>query len=449
MAEKSVLVIDDDASLGRIIEFFLKERGYRVFTTDSGEEGLQIFSDQSPRLVITDLQMPGMNGLDVLREIREKGPETLVIVITAHGTVETAVQAMKLGAYDYLAKPFGREELSLMVEKAFAFLGLREENCILRSRLSLETFPSIIAQSKKMHGVVALAKRVATSESTVLVYGESGTGKEVIARAIHQGSDRKSGEFVAVNCAAIPRELLESELFGHVKGAFSGAVRDRQGKFEKAHGGTLFLDEIGELPLDLQPKLLRALQEREIEPVGGQTKKVDVRVVAATNRDLEEAMARGHFREDLYYRLAVVPVHIPPLRARRDDIRPLVEFFLKKHGNGVGRSFHPEAMKRLETYDWPGNVRELENTVERLLVLVHARVIEEADLPPRIRANQQLRARRIISLPEEGCSLEDIEKEIILESLLRHDWNQSRAAAFLRVPRHVLAYRVEKYGITQ
>lgn len=447
MSEKTALVIDDDDSLRRVVEFFLQESGIRVSSASCGKKGLQIFAREAPPLVITDIQMEGSCGLEVLQRIKADRPETMVVVITAFATVETAVRAMKMGAFDYLTKPFSRDQLKLVVEKAFAFLALREENSLLRARLSAESLPSIIAHSTKMTSVIGMARRVAASEATVLLLGESGTGKEVVARAIHQASERRSGAFVAVNCAAIPGELLESELFGHLRGAFTGAVRDRKGKFELAEGGTILLDEVGELPMELQPKLLRVLQEREMEPVGGSPRKVNVRVVAATNRDLEEAIAQGKFREDLYYRLAVIPIHLPALRARREDIPPLVDFFLKKHGNGAEIKVSDQALKRLVAYDWPGNVRELENAVERMLVLARSEQLEESDLPARIRANQQRAGRGVLSLPDTGYSLEALEKEAILEALLRNNWNQTQAAAFLQIPRHVLAYRMGKFCI--
>jgi DNA-binding NtrC family response regulator len=447
MSSKTVLVIDDDDSLRRVIEYTLQEAGYRVLTAAEGGEGLRIFALEHPPVVITDIQMPGLSGYEVLRKVREDRPETLVIVITAFGTVENAVEAMKLGAYDYLAKPFSRDELRLVVEKALSFRGLEDENRRLREQLSEKTdLASLVGASDEMRQVFDMVRRVAATEATILVSGESGTGKELIARAIHHGSERREGPFIPVNCAAIPAELLESELFGHVKGAFTGAVKDRKGKFEQADGGTLFLDEVGELPLELQPKLLRALQEREIEPVGGTVRKVDVRVVAATNRDLEEAMGEGTFREDLFYRLAVIPVYLPPLRVRGADIPLLVRHFLKKHG-ATDLAVDPSAMDRLAAYSWPGNVRELENAVERMIILRRGKLIEEGDLPPRIRQQGQAPAGGVLNLPEDGYSLENLEKEAVLEALRRNGWNQTRAAAFLRIPRHTLLYRMEKYGI--
>jgi two-component system NtrC family response regulator len=299
-----------------------------------------------------------------------------------------------------------------------------------------------------MDQVFAVVRKVADTEATVLITGESGTGKELVARAIHSLSARRERPFVAINCAAIPRELLESELFGHVKGAFTGAIRDKTGKFQAAEGGTLFLDEVGELPVELQPKLLRALQERVVEPVGGTApRKLDVRVVAATNSDLEEAIADGTFREDLYYRLAVIPVHLPPLRERPEDIPLLVRHFTAKHGApSVG--FAPEALAALQRHAWPGNVRELENTVERLLILRNSDLITVAELPDKLRGAVRDKGGRVVNLPPEGYPLEQLEREVVIEALERCDWNQTAAARFLRVPRHTLIYRMEKYKIT-
>jgi len=448
MTPQTVLIIDDDASLRRVIEFTLHEAGYRVLTAADGAEGLRLFALEKPPVVITDIQMPTLSGYEVLKKIKADSPGTLVVVITAFGSVERAVEAMKLGAYDYLTKPFSRDELRLVVAKALSYSGLQEENVRLREELSARVdFAHLVGISDEMQQVFDMVRRVAATEATVLISGESGTGKELIARAIHNGSERREGAFVAVNCAAIPAELLESELFGHLKGAFTGAVKDRKGKFELADGGTLFLDEVGELPVELQPKLLRALQEREIEPVGGMPLRIDVRVVAATNRDLEAAMGEGTFREDLYYRLAVIPVHLPALRQRRSDIPLLVRHFLQKHGGGVAVTVDAAALAALTAYDWPGNVRELENAVERMLILRRGEVIGEGDLPPKVRGEGKPASGGVLNLPAEGYPLEELEKEAVLEALRRTGWNQTKAAAFLRIPRHILLYRMEKFSI--
>ncbi len=390
-----------------------------------------------------------MDGMQVLQSIKESSAETLVIIITAFGTVDLAVEAMKAGAYDYITKPFNRDELKLTVAKALQFTGLVAENRRLQERLSSkEEFRSIIGNSAAMQDVFRLVEKVADTDASVLITGESGTGKELVARSIHEKSSRKSAPFITINCAAIPRELLESELFGHVKGAFTGAVKDKTGKFLLADGGTLFLDEIGELPLELQPKLLRALQERVIEPVGGTTPmKLDVRILAATNLDLENALSAGGFREDLFYRIAVIPVHLPPLRERREDIPLLLRHFCSKHG-AASVKFDSAAVEALLEYPWPGNVRELENLVERTLILRNGDNLTRVDIPLKIREHGSSRkGLKVINLPDDGYPLEELEREIVVEALERSDWNQAAAARFLRIPRHVLLYRMEKYKI--
>lgn len=448
MAAK-ILIIDDDTSLRRVLEYNLQEEGYEVVTAADGEAGLARFAECSPALVVTDLKMPGISGFQVLATIKERSPATLVIVITAFGAIDTAIEAMKLGAYDYITKPFNRDQLKLVVKKALELQGLSEENRLLKEELTERAeFRNIIGISRGMEQVFAIVRKVADTEATVLITGESGTGKELVAKSIHSLSSRRASPFVPINCAAIPRDLLESELFGHVKGAFTGAVRDKVGKFQSADGGTLFLDEVGELPVDLQPKLLRALQERIVEPVGGTTsQKLDVRVVAATNVDLEAAIAEGRFREDLYYRLSVIPIHLPALREREDDVLLLIKHFTAKHG-GTGVTFAPQALEVMKHYPWPGNVRELENTVERLLIMRNSDNIDVGDLPAKLRGVKKCRENSVINLPVEGYSLEQLEREIVVEALERSDWNQTAAARFLRIPRHTLIYRMEKYNIT-
>ena len=444
---RQILLIDDDASLRRVTEFNLQEAGYHVLTASDGAAGLTLFKRYRPELVITDVQMPGMDGYEVLAAVLELEPQTLVIIVTAFSTVAQAVDAMKVGAYDYLAKPFSRDQLSLTVAKAFEFRNLRQENTQLKEALSENAdSEQIVGQSKGMQLLLQRVKKVAASQASVLISGESGTGKEVIAKAMHRGSERSKGPFVAVNCAAIPKDLIESELFGHLKGSFTGAIKDRKGKFSLADGGTLFLDEIGELPIDLQPKLLRALQEQQFEPVGGGSEQVDVRVLAATNRNLDEAMQSGEFREDLYYRLAVVPITIPPLRERREDIPLLLEFFLRRRHAGTDVHFSPQVIDYLQKYDWPGNVRELENVVEQMLILRSADTMELTDLPERI-GRPMTTSNKVLNLPEEGYSLEALEQEAVEEALRRCHGNKSKAAAFLQIPRHTLLYRIEKYSI--
>ena len=444
-----ILVIDDDTSLRRVLEYNLQEEGYEVQAASSGEEGIYLFGKSQPSLVITDMKMSGMDGLKVLKSVKERSPETLVIIITAFGTVDVAVEAMKAGAYDYITKPFNRDELRLTVKKALQFTVLAEENKRLKSELSDKAdFRTIIGSSKEMEKVFDVVRKVADTEASILITGESGTGKELVARAIHSNSSRKDAPFVAINCAAIPRDLLESELFGHIKGAFTGAVRDKAGKFQLADGGTLFLDEVGELPLELQSKLLRALQEKEVEPVGGtKTQKIDVRIVSATNLNVDKAVADGMFREDLYYRLSVIPIHLPPLRERRNDIPLLIRYFCSKHDNEEV-SFDKHALETLVMYPWPGNVRELQNTVERLLIMRNGDTIILDDLPEKISGKQAVNGPKVVNLPDEGYSLEQLEQEVVVVALERNDWNQAAAARFLRIPRHTLIYRMEKYNIT-
>jgi DNA-binding NtrC family response regulator len=443
-----ILIIDDDTSLRRVLEYNLQEAGYLVSAAASGEEGLSLFAEEIPALVITDMKMPGMDGMQVLKSIKERSPETLVIIITAFGSVDIAVEAMKAGAYDYITKPFNRDELRLTVAKALQFTGLAAENKRLKDELSDRAdFRTLVGSSPEMEKVFQIVRKVADSEASVLITGESGTGKELVARSIHAHSSRRDGAFVAINCAAIPRDLLESELFGHVKGAFTGAVKDKTGKFQLAEGGTLFLDEVGELPLELQPKLLRALQEREVEAVGGtKPQKLDVRVVAATNLDMDKALADGTFREDLFYRLAVIPIHLPPLRDRRDDIPLLLRYFCTKHGC-ERVTFDKPALAVLTAYVWPGNVRELENLVEWLLIMRSRDRLTLEDLPDKIRGAAPAKGSAVINLPDDGYSLEQLEQEVVIAALERNAWNQTAAARFLRIPRHTLIYRMEKYGI--
>jgi two-component system NtrC family response regulator len=452
MRRVKILVIDDDESLRRVLEYNLAQEGYAVLTASSGEQGLDLLKKERADLVVTDVRMPGMDGLQVLEGVRKVDPNIQVIILTAFGTIEMAVEAMKAGAFHYISKPFNRDELKLTIKKALQLKELERENVTLREELKERTrLDAIIAVSPPMAQVLELVIRVAPTETTVLILGESGTGKELIARAIHGSSPRAHGPFVAVNCAAIPETLLESELFGHVKGAFTGAIRDRVGKFEAAEGGTVFLDEIGEMRPDLQVKILRVLEERMLERVGdNKLIRVDVRVLAATNKDLSKAIQAGEFREDLYYRLNVVPLQIPPLRERSEDIRPLAQHFLKRLGASPRLTIAPEAFRALESYDWPGNVRELENALERAMIFHRGDVISLADLPETIRAPKAKEAAALpVSLPEAGLSLEEVEKELILRALQKHDWNQSRAARYLGITRHTLLYRIEKHNIAR
>ena len=444
MSHPLILIIDDDDSLRRVMELSLLGAGYNVATAENGRQGIELFEQLNPDVVVTDVQMPELTGYEVLEQIKQKKPDTLVIVITAFGSIDKAVKAMKLGAYDYITKPFGRDVLRLVLGKALEY---RDRQKIRSSGVrDVESNSSIVGQSPQIKTLLEMVGRVAATDATVLLTGESGTGKEVFAREIHRRSARHNQPFIAVNCAAIPAELLESELFGHVKGAFTGAVRDRDGRFQQANGGTLFLDEIGELPLALQPKLLRALQEKQVEPVGGTTLDVDVRVVAATNRDLEQALRDQSFREDLYYRLAVVTLDLPTLRERPEDIPLFVAHFLKLFGPS-DLTLAEEVMPLLKRYPWPGNVRELANAVERMTVLRTGTQINIDDLPAKILQNRQEPTDTPIQLPQQGYSLAELEKQAVVDALQKNNWNQSRAAAFLHIPRHTLIYRMEKYGI--
>lgn len=445
-----ILLIDDDQSLRRVIEYSLVENGFAVRPAESGEEGLAFFQKEPFDAVITDITMPGMSGMEVLEKVRMADPGLPVIIITAYGTIESAVSAMKQGAFDYITKPFNRDELRITLDRALKMRRLEKENVRLRAEvIDRYRFDAIVGGSEKIREVIALAGRVAPSEATVLVTGESGTGKELLARGIHFSSGRAEGPFIAVNCAAIPENLIESELFGHMKGSFTGAVRDKEGKFELADGGTIFLDEIGDLRIDLQAKILRALQERTVDRVGG-VKQVDldVRVIAATNRDLERDVREGNFREDLYYRLSVVILHMPPLRERKDDIPLLAEHFLKKFSpKGSDIPLAPDALAILSSYGWPGNVRELENVMERASILKRGDTITTADLPEKLSRRTAGAAAILLNLPDEGLSLEELEKDLIHKALDKHKGNQTRAAEYLRITRPTLIYRMEKYGL--
>jgi two-component system NtrC family response regulator len=451
MKNRTILVVDDDDSLRRITQLQLEEAGYTAATAANGEEALRSIEENAPALVITDLRMPGISGLDLLQKVREQYPGTAVVVVTAFGTVQTAVAAMKAGAYDYITKPIDYDELMLVVNRAVEHQQLVEE--VHSLRLSLDQkygFESIIGQSKVLLHVLEMAARVAQRDSTVLIRGETGTGKELLARAIHQNSRRKDQPFVTINCGAIPRDLMESELFGYAKGSFTGAFAPKRGKVESADGGTLFLDEIGEMPVELQVKLLRLIQQGEIEKVGAPAPlKVDVRILAATHRNLQNLIEDGTFREDLYYRLAVIPLELPPLRERAEDIPELVQALFvrarQKH-NLPNLKLPPRLVPHFSGYRWPGNVRELENIIERLTVLSVDDEIRLGDLPDFLRNEKPPQDTVHFELPPQGVSLEALEKELILQALRKFDWNQTKAAAYLDLSRRTLIYRMEKYG---
>jgi len=446
-----ILFVDDDRAGREVALFNLRKAGYRVTAASDGQEGLSLFSPEKFDLVVTDVKMPGISGIDLLRKIRSLAPDVPVLVITAFGNVETAVEAMKAGAYDFIGKPFNKDQLLLSVGKALERQRLASEVRDLRIRAS-GVEREIVSVSAATKRVLEIADRVAASDASVLITGESGTGKEAVARRIHVRSPRAEGPFVAVNCAAIPGELLESELFGHARGAFTGAVRDRLGRFRQADKGTLFLDEIGEIPLGLQAKLLRALQERIVDVVGGDKPvPVDVRILAATNRDLHERIGEGIFREDLYYRLNVVEIQVPPLRERPEDIPPLVEHFMAELAPDREVEVPAPVMEELKRRPWPGNVRELKNACERMVILCRGHEVSAADLPPpppRQRGEGTvLDGEDWPALPAEGLSLVDLEKRVIERALRQKGGNITQAAAFLRIPRHILVYRIEKYGI--
>lgn len=448
----SILLIDDDKNLARVTAYRLEKQGYTVVVANQGKEGVEQFKRGQGQfdLVLCDLQMPDINGIEVLSKIRKLNPTVPFIIITAYGSIDNAMEALKLGADDYVSKPFSQEQLVFTVEKALRVKFLEKENAQLRQQLTEKfDFGKMIARSPKMKAVLDMAFRAAQSDASVLILGESGTGKELLARGIHFNSLRKERPFVVVNCPAIPDNLLESELFGHVKGAYTGALSDRDGKFVQADGGTIFLDEIGDLRADVQAKLLRVLQEREVEPLGSnRVIPVNVRVIAATNQNLEELVKLGKFREDLYFRLNVVPLKIPPLRQRTEDIPDLVSFFIEKYAGGPGVKVSDDFLTGLQQYSWPGNVRELENLIERLLVLRKSHLLSKADLPDYFN-NEQI-ADKSSLLPEGedySGSLADVERKAILAALRKCNGNKSRAAKMLSIPRHVLLYRLKKLGI--
>ena len=444
---ETILLIDDDQSLRRVTEYNLTAKGFDVITAASGKQGLEVFKNYSPDLVVTDVKLGDMNGLDILVKVKKDAPDIPVIIMTAFGSIEMAVQAMHKGAFNFITKPFDRDTLILSCKKALELKGLRSKTKLMTNEINRLTGTSgIISASSVMKELLDTASRAANSDATVLITGESGTGKEVLARLIHQNSPRHNGPMVTVNCAAIPSGLIESELFGHMKGSFTGAIKDRKGHFQTASGGTLFLDEIGEMATDTQVKLLRAIQEKEVQPVGSErAKKVDIRIVAATNLDLQKKIAKGEFREDLYYRLSVIPLFIPPLRERTDDIPALIKHFLKKFDAPRDVGFSGPAQEVLKAYQWPGNIREMQNIVERCIILRKKSVIEPEDLQL---LDQKTSASPLAPvIPDEGVALGDIEKSYILKALEKTSQNRSKAARLLKIPRHVLLYRLEKYGL--
>jgi DNA-binding NtrC family response regulator len=452
---KSILVIDDEDVLLKALDRFLKSQGYDVSAFSDWEKALEAARERTFDLLLVDLMLPKTSGIEVIRRLRETQPNLVSIVMTGFGTIPSAVEAIRAGAYHYVTKPFDLEDIGSLVAKALEHAQLKEENRALKKQLQQKYgYENIVGESPPMKEVFRLVEKIADTDSTVLITGESGTGKEMIAQAVHCRSRRAGGPFVAVNCAAIPEGLLESELFGHVKGAFTGAVTTRAGKFEQADRGTIFLDEIGDMSPKLQVKVLRALQERVIQPVGSsRNREVDIRVIAATNQNLEEAVAQGRFRQDLFYRLNVIPIHLPALRERRDDLPILVKHFLQKYrqdGRGAATAFSPEAMEKLKVYDWPGNVRELENLVQRLVVLKGGGEIGPRDLPPNLSAGDAAPAPEEASFPEEGVDLraavERFEASLIRKALDRSAGNKNRAAQLLRLNRTTLIEKLKKMG---
>jgi len=451
----TILIIEDEAKMRRLLELNLGDDGFKTLSAGDAETGLKLLDSEPVDLVLTDLKLPGMNGLELLHLAKQQNQARPIVVMTAFGSVETAVEAMKAGASDYVLKPFSLTEIRMVVRKELDNSRLREENRSLREALGEKyTHPNIVAISPKMQEVLATVERVAPTNSTVLLGGESGVGKDLIARAIHEKSRRASGPFVKINSTAIPENLLESELFGYEKGAFTGATTSKPGKFEMADKGTLFLDEIGDVPPATQVKLLRVLQEREFERLGGtRTVKVDVRLLAATNRDLRAALEEGTFREDLYYRLNVVPIDIPPLRAHKEDIPGLANLFLGRFAKESGRAekitgISPPAMQVLTSHYWPGNVRELQNVIERASALAQGGELQPSDIQldtPRNR-NTSSGSSSDRFLPD-GMTLDQWEDEMIRESLKRAGGNKSQAARLLGLSRNALRYRLSKIGI--
>ncbi len=454
-----ILVIDDEAHNHQALTLLLSHSGYQVQSATTGEEALEIMQKTPFEIIITDLFLPGVSGIDILKRVKEDSPYTSVILITGNASAETAVEAMKEGAFDYITKPFNFEKLKVIVAKAVEKSRLVAENLYLRQQLRGKyKFDNIIGNSLPMQQVFSRMERIVNTDSTILILGESGTGKELVAKAIHYNSPRKDNPFIAINCGAIPAELLESELFGHTRGSFTGAVADKPGKFEAANNGTIFLDEIGTMPMHLQMKLLRVLQEQEVERVGSTRKiKLNVRVISATNANLESEVKAGNFREDLYYRLNVIPVVLPPLRERREDIALLARSFLQKFCSEMDRSLmsiSPEAMTALEAYGWPGNVRELENLMERTVALTDGEVIHPPDLPPYI-AGEESQVDKNPAMPpkvtEGGIDMPlmigHIERQMIQEALALGKGVKARAAALLGINRTTLVEKIKRLGI--
>jgi DNA-binding NtrC family response regulator len=450
MPAHKILIVDDEQSMAQFLAIVLRREGYDVTTVNNGREALDKVKAGAFDVVITDIKMPGMNGIQVLEGVKKHDPTLPVVIMTAYASQQSAIDAVNFGAFQYLIKNAKNDEIKLVVRNAIEMRRVRAENQYLKRELKRgHDEKTIIGSSDEMVSVFKMVRKVADSDATILIHGESGTGKELVAREIHYQSSRANGPFVSINCGAIPRDLLESNLFGHVKGSFTGAVRDAQGLFQVAEGGTFFLDEVGEMPLATQVKLLRALQEREIIPVGGtQPIKIDCRLVAATNADLDREVAEGRFRADLFYRLNVIPIKLPALRQRRDDIPLLVEHFLKRHArNGVAKVVSKEAMELLMKHDWAGNVRELENVIERAQVLDESGLIGPEDLPDKIRFGEQQRGSLIIDSPT--LTLEQLEHEYIMKVLAYTRWQKKKASEILGINASTLYRKLISYGVEQ
>lgn len=453
-----ILVVDDEESIREFLEIMLRKEGYEVTVAEDGQKGLDIIKKKSFDLVISDLQMPNMTGLELLKNVKDQYPDMLFMMITAFGTTETAVEAMKLGAYDYITKPFKIDEVRIVIANALRSRNLEVENRTLKKELGKEySFQNLVGNSEAMHRIYEMIKRVSGTPTNVLITGDSGTGKEMVAKAIHFNGPLKDKPFVTVNCGAIPESLMESEMFGHKKGSFTGAVADKSGLFEVADGGTLFLDEVGELPLTIQVKLLRAIQERVIRRVGGtEDTKIEVRLMAATNRDLEDMVKKGTFRQDLFYRLNVINIKTPGLRERPEDIPALANHFLKKYNDRLGKTIggiSAEAMDILKKYDYPGNVRELENIIERTVALEGGATILPESLPPFVNtpSGRKLASTHEIQITEEGLDLDkvmgQIEKELLVKAIHAAGGVKKKAAKLLNITFRSMRYRVEKYSL--
>ncbi len=454
MAGEKILIVDDEAGMPRLLSRVLERQGYAAVPVGSAAEAMQLIAADSFDLVVTDIQMPEKNGLELLREIKDFDPSLPIIVMTAYGTVESAVEALRNGAYDFITKPFETDEIRLTVAKALEHQRLLAENRYLHQELEDRyNFSGIIGSSAVMADVYDMAASVAISNASVLITGDSGTGKELVARSIHYNSPRKEKPFIVLNCAVFSEGVLESELFGHERGAFTGAVAQKKGRFELADQGTLFIDEVAEMSASAQVKLLRVIQEQEFERVGGtRTIKTDVRIVAATNKNLTEQVRNGKFRDDLYYRLNVVHIEMPALRDRREDIEPLVNYFLEKYNRETGKRISqlaPKALACLVAYEWPGNVRELQNAIERAVVLCRGDVITPRDLPQDVRGDSEI----CLTLPQQGGNLteilEDLERQLIIQTLRKEAASQTRTADSLGIARTTLRYKMEKYGLLE